>query len=111
MNPDFRTFLVSDNQTPSIIRCLVVGPFSSGRAWTAAELRRKSFRDLHTLWYVLLRERNLIATQTESYRRSSVNSLPMIHKRDYQVRPATFRGNFWTKNSFSVVKVWHELNM
>ncbi|KAI0317785.1 mitochondrial 39-S ribosomal protein L47 (MRP-L47)-domain-containing protein [Amylostereum chailletii] len=41
----------------------------SGRSWSAAELRRKSFRDLHTLWYVLVRERNLIATQGEEIRR------------------------------------------
>lgn len=67
--------------------------FPSGRAWSAAELRRKGFRDLHTLWYVLLRERNLIATQMESYRRASIPSgvLRNVQKRDGQVRlPAVF---------------------
>lgn len=62
--------------------------FSSGRAWTAAELRRKGFRDLHTLWYVLLRERNLIATQMEGYRRATIplGVLRNVKKRDLQVR-------------------------
>lgn len=71
---------------------------SAGRAWTAAELRRKSFRDLHTLWYVLVRERNLIATQMEYFRRSSISPgmVTNVHKRGYQVRPATFGGAHFT---------------
>ncbi|THH30654.1 hypothetical protein EUX98_g3537 [Antrodiella citrinella] len=39
----------------------------------SSELRRKSFKDLHTLWYVLLRERNLLATQREEGRRLQVS--------------------------------------
>ncbi|KAF8903155.1 mitochondrial 39-S ribosomal protein L47 (MRP-L47)-domain-containing protein [Gymnopilus junonius] len=48
------------------------GQLVTGRAWEATELRNKSFKDLHTLWYVALREKNLLATQREEARRMGV---------------------------------------
>lgn len=46
-----------------------LGKHGHSRSWLASELRLKSSADLHTLWYVLLMERNRLATAWEEVRR------------------------------------------
>ncbi|PHH81281.1 hypothetical protein CDD83_3631 [Cordyceps sp. RAO-2017] len=43
-----------------------------GRAWTVEELRRKSWEDLHALWWRCCRERNLLATSLAELRRAKL---------------------------------------
>ncbi|KAG6229080.1 hypothetical protein E4U34_003364 [Claviceps purpurea] len=58
-----------------------------GRAWTVEELRRKSWEDLHSLWWVCCKQRNLLATaQTELARAQFGFGHSEFEKRDREVQ-------------------------
>nr|CAG8440418.1 11402_t:CDS:2 [Entrophospora candida] len=69
-----------------------------GNSWQASVLRTKSFEDLHRLWYILLKERNMLATMYEEARRwrKVVNPewINRHHERSYKCQKSMARIKF-----------------
>lgn len=60
-------------------------PIVYGRSWKASELRLKSWDDLQKLWYVLLKEKNMLMTQrqmlhAQNFRFPNPERLPKVRK-------------------------------
>lgn len=51
------------------------GNIETGRSWTVDELRLKSYEDLHKLWFVLLKEKNMLLSE-KHLMRSMGQTLP-----------------------------------
>lgn len=63
---------------------------TSSRPWTIPELRRKSFEDLHSLWYTCLKERNILARENHLVKNAAKSS-----RNDYDDISEKIRTTMW----------------
>lgn len=63
---------------------------TSSRPWTIPELRRKSFEDLHSLWYTCLKERNILARENHLVKNAAKSS-----RNDYEDISEKIRTTMW----------------
>ncbi|KAK0553505.1 54S ribosomal protein L4 mitochondrial [Tilletia horrida] len=65
---------------PQVLPESIFGHDASSRGYLAPELRLKSSHELHSLWYVLLMERNRLAVSRDEAKRLGLSNLLHLHR-------------------------------
>lgn len=63
----------------------------NSRSWSIPELRRKSFEDLHSLWYICLKERNVLARENHLWRNGMEGQKEIFDSVDEKIRTTMWR--------------------
>ncbi|KAJ3308815.1 hypothetical protein HDV04_000767 [Boothiomyces sp. JEL0838] len=77
----------------------------TGRAWMSSELRNKSFEDLHSLWWVCIKEMNKLLSQQQEARRFKVFFTQDTRKHQVKLTMARIKQVLWERR-----KNWMEAN-